>query len=105
MMNTSKTVGYILLGIGAVLLLAVIAWAMTYPFEQASTRILPIIAALIVCAPLIGLGIYTLTKGTAESDQKTARTIEPGDDARQGQFSHRRRRNERNARRSEGDGV
>jgi hypothetical protein len=67
MMNTSKTVGYILLGIGAVLLLAVIAWAISYPFEQASTRLFPILAALIVCAPLIGLGIYTLTKGTAES--------------------------------------
>jgi hypothetical protein len=69
-MNASKTTGYILIGIGAVFVLGVAAWASSYQFESGSTRVLAIVFALIVAAPLIGIGIYTLTKGQSEAGEE-----------------------------------
>jgi hypothetical protein len=66
-MNASKTTGFVLLGLGAVLLLGALAWALSYPFEQASTRVFVTVFALLIAAPLIGFGVYTLIKGQAES--------------------------------------
>jgi ribosomal protein S27AE len=68
-MNASKTTGFILLAIGALLVLGIGAWASSYPFAQASTRIFVIVFALLVAAPLIGLGVYTLIKGAGESKE------------------------------------
>jgi hypothetical protein len=66
-MNASKTTGLILIAIGAVIVLGVGAWAASYPFDQSSTRIFVIVFALLVAAPLLGLGVYTLLKGTGEA--------------------------------------
>jgi hypothetical protein len=68
-MNASKTTGFILLALGALLVLGMAAWASSYPFEQPSTRIFAIVMALIVASPLLGLGIYTLIKGRGEAGE------------------------------------
>jgi len=69
-MNASKTTGYILLGIGAAILLVVAAWASAYDFEAGSTRVLAIAFGVIVASPLIGIGIYTVTKGHGEAAEE-----------------------------------
>ena len=56
-----------MLATGLVLLLALGAWAASYPFENGSTRIFVMLFGLIVAAPLIGLGAYALIKGRGES--------------------------------------
>jgi ribosomal protein S27AE len=66
-MSQGKTVGYILIGIGAVIFLLGAAWGLTYPFPQLSTRVLVLLFVAIIAAPLVGFGIYTLTKGKAEA--------------------------------------
>jgi hypothetical protein len=71
-MNASKTTGYIFIGIGAVIVLGMASWASSYAFESGSTRVLAIVFALLVAAPLIGIGVYTLTKGNSEAaEEKT----------------------------------
>jgi hypothetical protein len=69
-MNASKTTGYIFLGIGAAIVLGIAAWASAYQFEAASTRVLAIVFALLVASPLIGIGIYTITKGRGEAAEE-----------------------------------
>lgn len=69
-MNASKTTGSILLGIGALIVLGIAAWASSYAFESGSTRVFVIVFAVIVASPLIGIGIYTLTKGTGEASEE-----------------------------------
>ncbi|MCX6019629.1 MAG: hypothetical protein NTZ50_14230 [Chloroflexi bacterium] len=66
-MNASKTTGFILIGIGAVLVLGIGAWASSYPFELASTRVFVIVFSLLVAAPLAGIGVYTLVKGQGDA--------------------------------------
>jgi DNA-directed RNA polymerase subunit RPC12/RpoP len=66
-MNQGKTIGYILIGIGVALFVIAALWAFTYPFDNASTRIFVLIFALIVTAPLVGLGVFTRNKGSAEA--------------------------------------
>lgn len=65
-MNQSKTLGYILIGVGAVILLLGIVWAMA-AVQDGGGRVLAIFFAFIISAPLIGFGIYTLTKGAGEA--------------------------------------
>lgn len=69
-MNASKTTGYILIGVGAVLLIGIAAWALSYAFDAASTRVFVIVFALVIASPLIGLGVYTLNKGSGEAAEE-----------------------------------
>ena len=69
-MNASKTTVYLLIGIGVVLLLGIAAWALSYAFEADSTRIFVIVFALIIASPLIGMGVYTLNKGSGEAAEE-----------------------------------
>jgi DNA-directed RNA polymerase subunit RPC12/RpoP len=64
-MNQSKTLGYILTGAGAAILLLGIVWAIAANLE-AGGLVLAIFFAFIISAPLIGFGIYTLNKGAGE---------------------------------------
>src|SRR5687767_9458557 len=68
-MNQSKTVGYILIGIAAVIVVLGAAWALTGELN-AQGRVLAIIFALIPAAVLAGFGVYTLNKGTVESGEE-----------------------------------
>jgi 4-amino-4-deoxy-L-arabinose transferase-like glycosyltransferase len=70
-MNQSKTLGYILIGIGAVILLFGVVWALGGSITSAGGRIVAIFFAAIVAAALIGFGIYTLNKGNIESADDT----------------------------------
>ena len=65
-MNQSKTLGYILIGVGAVILLLGIVWAVS-AVQDGGGRVLAIFFAFIISAPLIGFGIYTLNKGAGEA--------------------------------------
>jgi DNA-directed RNA polymerase subunit RPC12/RpoP len=65
-MNQSKTLGYILTGAGAAILLLGIVWAIAANLE-AGGLVLAIFFAFIISAPLIGFGIYTLNKGAGEA--------------------------------------
>lgn len=71
-MNQGKTLGYILIGIGAVILLFGVLWAFGGSIQTAGGRILAAFFAFIIAAPLIGFGIYTLNKGAGEA----AETVE-----------------------------
>jgi hypothetical protein len=68
-MNASKTTGIILISLGAILILGIGAWALSYTFERDSTRVFVIVFALLIASPLIGLGLYTLFKGTGEATE------------------------------------
>lgn len=68
-MNQGKTLGYILLGIGAAILALVVLWALVNPGLEATAKILAIFFGLVVAAPLIGFGIYVLNKGHAEAGE------------------------------------
>jgi hypothetical protein len=70
-MNQSKTVGYILIGIGVAILLLAAAWALTGSFN-AQARVLVIAFAFVPAAVLAGLGIYTLNKGSVEAGEERA---------------------------------
>lgn len=65
-MNQSKTLGYILIGAGAIILLLGIVWAVS-AVQDGGGRVLAIFFAFIISAPLIGFGIYTLNKGAGEA--------------------------------------
>lgn len=66
-MNQSKTLGYILLGIGAAIFVAGAAWAFGGSIETQGGRILALFFVLIITAPLVGLGAYTLSRGKVEA--------------------------------------
>ncbi len=69
-MNQGKTLGLILVGIGAAILLLVVLWALSNTELAATAKILAVFFGAIVSAPLIGFGIYTLTKGQAEASEE-----------------------------------
>ncbi len=66
-MNQSKTLGYILIGIGAVILLFGVVWALGGSITTSGGRIVAVFGAAILAAVLVGFGIYTLNKGNIES--------------------------------------
>jgi DNA-directed RNA polymerase subunit RPC12/RpoP/uncharacterized membrane protein YiaA len=65
-MNQSKTLGYILIGVGAVILLLGIVWSLAANLSGGGL-VLAIFFAFIISAPLIGFGVYTLNKGAGEA--------------------------------------
>jgi len=65
-MNQSKTLGYILIGAGAIILLLGVVWAVS-AVQDGGGRVLAIFFAFVISAPLIGFGIYTLNKGAGEA--------------------------------------
>jgi tRNA(Ile2) C34 agmatinyltransferase TiaS len=68
-MSQGKTIGLILAGIGAAILLLAAVWALASPMV-ASAKILAVFFGLIISAPLIGIGIYTYNKGQAEAGEE-----------------------------------
>lgn len=66
-MNQGKTLGYILIGIGAIIFLLGAIWAFGGSIQTQGARILAIAFAFVIAAPLIGFGIYTLNKGGIEA--------------------------------------
>ena len=68
-MSQGKTIGLVLAGIGLAILVLVAAWALTSELT-ASARVLAVFFGLIVAAPLLGFGIYTYRKGTAEAGEE-----------------------------------
>ena len=68
-MNQSKTVGYILIGIAAVIVVLGAAWALTGELSS-QAKVLAIIVAIIPAAVLGGFGVYTLNKGTSEAGEE-----------------------------------
>jgi len=68
-MNQSKTVGYILIGIAAVIVVLGAAWALTGELST-QAKVLAIFVAIIPAAVLAGFGVYTLNKGTVESGEE-----------------------------------
>ena len=68
-MNQSKTLGYILIGVGAIILLFGIVWAFGGSIQTQGGRIVAIFFAAVVAAALIGFGLYTLNKGNLESGE------------------------------------
>ncbi|BCX02568.1 MAG: hypothetical protein KatS3mg053_0506 [Candidatus Roseilinea sp.] len=69
-MSQGKTLGYILIGIGAGIFLLGAAWAFGGSIETQGARILATAFAFIVAAPLVGFGIYTLNKGKLEAAEE-----------------------------------
>lgn len=69
-MNQSKTLGYILIGVGVVVLLFGAVWAFGGSITTTGGRIFAIFFALIVAAVLAGIGVYTLNKGNLESGEE-----------------------------------
>jgi DNA-directed RNA polymerase subunit RPC12/RpoP len=65
-MNQSKTLGYILAGAGAAILLLGIVWALAAGLSGGGL-VLAIFFVFIISAPLIGFGVYTLNKGAGEA--------------------------------------
>lgn len=70
LMNQSKTVGYILIGVGAAILLLAAAWALTGSGLSSQAKVLVVAFAFVPAAVLAGLGIYTLNKGSAEAGEE-----------------------------------
>jgi len=68
-MNQSKTLGYILIGIGAILLVFGVVWALGGSIQTQGGRIVAIGFVAIIAAVLIGLGLYTLNRGNIESGE------------------------------------
>ena len=67
-MNQSKTVGYILIGIGVGILGIATVWASAGNLS-AQAKVLVVAFAFIPAAVLAGLGTYALTKGSAEASE------------------------------------
>lgn len=65
-MNQSKTLGYILIGVGAIILLLGIVWAVAANLSGGGL-VLAIIFAFVIGGPLVGIGLYTLNKGAGEA--------------------------------------
>ena len=68
-MSQGKTIGIILAGIGAAILLLAILWALTAELSS-SAKVLAVFFGAIVAAPLLGFGIYTYRKGTYEASEE-----------------------------------
>jgi hypothetical protein len=68
-MNLSKTTGYVLIAFGLLLALAITAWGFSY-FSGSSTAIFVLIFALLLGGPLVGIGVYALTKGSGEAAEE-----------------------------------
>jgi ribosomal protein S27AE len=66
-MNQGKTLGYILIAIGALIFIFGAVWAFGGSIATSGGRILAMFFAFIVAAPLIAFGIYSLNKGTGEA--------------------------------------
>ena len=67
-MNQSKTVGYILVSMGAAMLGIAAVWASAGNLS-AQAKVLVVAFAFIPAAVLAGLGTYALTKGSAEASE------------------------------------
>jgi hypothetical protein len=68
-MGSGRTVGVILLAIGVILALVLVAWLFAGQGEeklQSTGLILGLALTVILCAPLIGGGVYFITKGQSE---------------------------------------
>ena len=68
-MSQGKTIGLIMAGIGAAVLLLAAMWALVSPMA-AGAKVLAVFFGLIISAPLIGIGIYTYNKGSAEAGEE-----------------------------------
>lgn len=71
-MGSGRTVGVILLVIGVVLALILVAWLFAGQGEsklEGSGLVLGLALILIVAAPLIGGGVYFITKGQSEAKE------------------------------------
>lgn len=69
-MSQGKTLGYILIGIGVLIFIFGAVWAFGGSIETGGGRILAMFFAFVIAAPLVGFGIYTLTKGKAEAAEE-----------------------------------
>ncbi|MBV7333863.1 zinc ribbon domain-containing protein [Chloroflexi bacterium TSY] len=72
MIGGGKIVGWALMIGSVVLLLAFLAWASTALFTEETTSggaVLGILLALIVLAPVFGIGVYVMRRGTDEERQ------------------------------------
>ena len=68
-MSQGKTIGLIMAGIGAAVLLLAAMWALVSPMA-AGAKVLAVFFGLIISAPLIGIVIYTYNKGSAEAGEE-----------------------------------
>jgi hypothetical protein len=68
-MSQGKTIGLVLAGIGAVILLFAVLWASTSQMSL-SAKVLAVFFGAVVAAPLLGFGIYTYRKGQYEAGEE-----------------------------------
>jgi hypothetical protein len=68
--SQGKTLGYILIAIGAGIFLIGAAWAFGGSIGTTGGRILALGFVFIVAAPLVGAGIYVLNKGRQEAAEE-----------------------------------
>lgn len=66
MKSSGKIIGIILVGVGAVLILAVVLWLLVAENLSRGGAALGLILALILAAPLIGGGVFVLIRGARE---------------------------------------
>lgn len=70
MSTSSKTTGYILIAIGAGLIVLVGAWALVNPGLEITAKILALFFGFVVGAPVVGFGLATLNKGRMEATEE-----------------------------------
>lgn len=70
MSTSSKTTGYILIAIGAGLILLVAVWALVNPGLEITAKVLALFFGFIIGAPVLGFGLATLNKGRMESAEE-----------------------------------
>ncbi|MCS7088938.1 MAG: hypothetical protein NZL91_09615 [Thermoflexales bacterium] len=68
-MSQSRTLGYILIGAGAVFALIGAAWAIGGSIETTGARILALFFVALIATPLLGLGVFALNRGRAEEQE------------------------------------
>jgi DNA-directed RNA polymerase subunit RPC12/RpoP/uncharacterized membrane protein YsdA (DUF1294 family) len=68
-MSQGKTIGAILAGIGIAILLLAAVWAFANEMSGGA-KVLVIVFAFIIAAPLLAFGIYTFNKGQAEAGEE-----------------------------------
>jgi ribosomal protein S27AE len=69
MVGGGKVLGYILIGIGVVLLIVGGVWLFSEEAVSAGGRVLGMLLGLLVLLPIIGVGIYLVRQGSAEETQ------------------------------------
>lgn len=72
MIGGGRSIGSILIGVSAVLLIAFVGWLITALGDGETSRsglALGIVLALAVIAPIMGIGLYLIRKGNSESSQ------------------------------------